>query len=318
MIPLQSAIQPIVMVHGGAGDISESGHAGKFHGTKMAVQLGYAALMETGSVLDAVETAIRSMEVDETFNCGYGSVLTRNYTIEMDASIMNGRDLRAGCVSGVRDILNPISLARRVMEHTPHTFIGGHEATRDLAQEAGFKILNPGDLVTPRAKAALDNYLANQVKDKDGVGTVGAVAIDEFGNMAAATSTGGLTGKWAGRVGDTPVIGSGTIADNRYGCMSATGDGDHVLRVNLGRDILNRIRYLNADVHTATRDALQELLTMTGHIAGVIVIDKNGEIALDWNTEKMSFAYRKGDQLCYGITKEHRDNPLCEQVAANE
>lgn len=210
----------------------------------MAARLGYQKLQTTGSVLDAVEAAVRSMELDPVFNAGkffliidqsidsidfnrnllncfikgYGSVLDINGVVEMDASIMNGSNLMAGCVTLVHDILHPVSLAKTVMLKTNITFLGGPSVTQ-FAHEQGIQILPPGSLVTEFAKKSLDEYKKDQAAGKTvssvgEVGTVGAVAIDAYGNVAAATSTGGLTGKPPGRVGDSPILGAGNYADN--------------------------------------------------------------------------------------------------------
>lgn len=305
----------MILVHGGAGTISVSSFPARFRGTKQAVRLGYEILSVGGSALDAVEMAVKSMELDENFNCGYGSVLTLNYTVEMDASIMDGATLNAGCVTLVKDIFHPITLARRVMDKTPHTFLGG-EATREFANSEGFKILDAGALVTERARASLDAFIAGQLRDDMmSMGTVGAVAIDANGNVAAATSTGGMTGKYVGRIGDTPLLGSGTYADNRFGAVSTTGYGEYIMRFNLAKDILNRMRYLGETAEEATQNSLTEMVEITGFTAGAITISKDGDLGFNWSSETMSFAYQKTPtEMCYGVTKDHIQLPICETV----
>lgn len=300
-------------MHGGAGTISEPRWPAAYRGTKQAVRLGYDILSAGGSALDAVEMAVKSMELDENFNCGYGSVLTLNYTVEMDASIMDGATLNAGCVTLVKDIFHPISLARRVMDKTPHTFLGG-DATRQLSNAEGFKILEEGALVTERARIALDAFINGQLReDMTSMGTVGAVAIDENGNVAAATSTGGMTGKYVGRIGDTPLLGSGTYADNRFGAVSTTGYGEYIMRFNLAKDILNRMRFLEESPVEATQNSLLEMVDVTGFTAGAITISKDGELGFNWSSETMSFAYqRTSEEICYGVTKDHIQIPICE------
>lgn len=228
-------MEPIVLVHGGAGDIPSSRVQGKLRGVRESAQIGYYILMQTGNVLEAVEAAVKHMELDQDFNAGYGSVLTTEGTVEMEASIMDGKTLKAGCVTGVVEIMHPITAAKKVMEKTPHNFLGFHGANRFIKQQE-FEILQPGALVTDHAVAALEHWKEDQKsgnlkfakteighrKDEKGE-TVGAVAIDQYGNIAVATSTGGITGKLPGRIGDTPVIGGGTYADNRYGGCSTTG-----------------------------------------------------------------------------------------------
>lgn len=282
-------------------------------GTTQAVRLGYEVLFSGGSALEAVEIAVKSMEIDSSFNCGYGSVLTLNYTVEMDASIMDGATLNAGCVSTVKDIFHPITLARRVMENTPHTFLGG-SATRDFAIKEGFKILEEGALVTERARLALDAFLRGEFDEAMmSKGTVGAVAIDSDGNVAAATSTGGMTGKYVGRVGDTPLLGSGTYADNRFGAVSTTGYGEYIMRFNLAKDILTRMRYLDESAAEATHNSLLEMVELTGYTAGAITVSKDGDLGFNWSSETMSFAYQKSEgEICHGVKKEHIDAPVCQ------
>lgn len=259
----------------------------------------------------------------------------------MEASIMSGDDLNGGCVTLVEDILHPITLARRVMENTNHTFLGGDGAMR-FAKEQGIEILKPkGQLVTQQAKDALENFKRDKAKgistvnakteighskaDENigDVGTVGAVAIDKDGNIAVATSTGGMTGKIVGRIGDTPLIGSGTYADNNCGLLmrhlrnveeeinffffkipggvSTTGHGETIMRYNVAQKILQRIEYLGEDAQTATRTVLEKMTERLTYGAGAITIDANGNVGYYVTSKKMSWAYRKGDQVHYGI-----------------
>lgn len=294
-------MHPIVLVHGGAGDIPDSRDAGKLTGCSLAAKLGYQSLICSGSVLDAVEIAVKSMELDENFNCGYGSVLTLNGTVEMEASIMNGSDLRAGCCTLIKDIYHPVSVARRVMERTPHNYLGG-EAAMEFAIAEGFKVEPPGSMVTEKAKEALEDFLKNKSLARSEVGTVGAVAIDAEGNLAAATSTGGRTGKYRGRIGDTPLLGSGTYADNRFGAVSTTGMGEDIMRFVLAKDIISRIEFLKVDAETATRDSLLEMRKRTSGTAGAITIDNQGNVGVYWTSEKMAWAYQKGNKLFSGIS----------------
>lgn len=217
-------VVPMILVHGGAGDIPDSRDEGKFLGCKLSARVGYKKLLETGSVLLAVEEAVKVLELDPNFNAGFGSILDLNGDVVMEASIMDGRNLSAGCCTLVTDINHPISLARLVKDNTLHTFLGGENAMK-FAREQGIEILPPGVLITDNAKEALAefkkaleqgedvNNAKTEIGDRDG-GTVGAIAIDADGNVAAATSTGGITGKAPGRIGDTPIIGAGTYADN--------------------------------------------------------------------------------------------------------
>lgn len=304
------------MVHGGAGDIPRERVNGKLLGVKLAAKKGYLKLKQTDCVLDAVEEAVRSMELDPYFNAGYGSVLTTAGNVEMEASIMNGTTLHAGCATLVKDIMHPISLARRVMK-TPHNFLGG-EGVMQFARNEGFEILSPpGQLVTDYAREALEEWKESQRRgevsfarteigsvnkyNKTEVGTVGAVAIDDQGHIAVATSTGGITGKLPGRIGDTPLVGSGTYADDRVGGVSTTGHGETIMRHCLAHDILKRIEYLGEDAQTATENSCKKMTEKLIGTAGAITIDSNGRIGVAFNSERMAWAYLKGNTIAFGI-----------------
>ncbi|CAO1356625.1 unnamed protein product [Diamesa hyperborea] len=262
-------MEPIVLVHGGAGNIKKAEFEGILSGCKLAAKLGHNVLLETGNVLDAVEAAVKSMELDELFNAGYGAVLTSEGKLEMEASIMNGKDLKAGCVTGIVDVTHPISVARRVMEQTPHNFLGYEEQWSLLNNKRGE--------------------------------TVGAVAIDKYGNIAVATSTGGRTGKLPGRIGDTPIIGSGTYCDNKFGGSTTTGDGDTIMRACLAYDILKRIEYLKEDAQKATENSCKSMTDRLVGTGGAITIDKNGNVGISFTSKAMAWAYQKNDKLFYGI-----------------
>lgn len=293
-------MDPIVLVHGGAGDIPKSRVSGKLRGVRQSAEIGYNILMQSGSAIDAVEAAVNHMELDEYFNCGYGSVLTSEGTVELEASLMEGKSRKAGCVCGVVDIMHPISAARKVMEKTPHNFLGFHGANRFIAKQ-GFEILSSGALVTEYAQEALEEWREAQkygggmgfetrteIGHKKGeVGTVGAVAIDSQGNIAVATSTGGITGKLPGRVGDTPIIGSGTYCDNRFGGVSTTGHGETIMKACLAHDIIKRIEYLGEDAQTATETACKNMTEKLVGTGGAITIDNKGEIGIYFTSKRM-------------------------------
>ncbi|CAH0750771.1 unnamed protein product [Diatraea saccharalis] len=223
-------MKPIIIVHGGAGDIPDSRVQGKLIGTKAAVIQGYEVLLKSGSALDAVEAAVVAMENDENFNAGYGSVLNLDGEVEMEASIMSGTNLDVGAVTLIKDFPNPISIAHKVLTDSPHSLLGGDGAKR-FALAKGFSTVSPESLVSHNARKALQNFLKHGefgrteigAQDKADVGTVGAVAVDSNGFVAVATSTGGMSGKAVGRIGDTPQIGSGTYADDNIGGVSTTG-----------------------------------------------------------------------------------------------
>lgn len=240
----KALIEPCVIVHGGAGTIPASREEGKLRGVRKAANIGYNKLMESDSSIAAVEAAVRYMEYDEYFNAGYGSVLTSEGVVEMDASIMCGRTLNFGCICLVRDVLHPISLARLVMTKSRSKFLAEGAAIK-FGREHGMRVLHPrGQLVTDFTSSVLQIFVKDQTrktKRDDFVheavgetGTVGAVAIDKFGNLAVATSTGGIAGKMPGRIGDTPVLGCGTFCDNNFGGISTTGHGDILMRACLG------------------------------------------------------------------------------------
>lgn len=255
--------------------------------------------MQTGSAMDAVEAAVKHMELDEHFNAGYGSILTTEGTVEMEASVMDGKTLKAGCITGVVDIMHPITVARRVMEKTPHNFLGFHGANKFIKQQKEFELLKPGALVTDHAKAALESWKEDQKSGnlkfaKTEIGhtksdgeTVGAVAIDQYGNIAVATSTGGITGKLPGRIGDTPILGSGTYCDNRYGGCSTTGHGETIMKSCLAFDIIKRIDYLGEDAQTATETACKNMTEKFIGTGGGITIDSNGKVGVSFTSKKM-------------------------------
>lgn len=250
-------------------------------------------------------------------------MLTIDGNVELEASIMDGRNLHGGCVTGIKDILYPITVARRVMDKTNHNFLGG-DGAMEFARNEGFEILKPpGQLVTPYALEALDEYKAELATGRDmtyakteighneneilrdigEVGTVGAVAIDAHGNIAAATSTGGITGKLHGRVGDTPLLGSGTYADNFVGGVSTTGHGETIMRFNVAQTIIKRMEFLKENAQTATTTSLEDMTKRLTGTAGAITISAKGEIGIHFTSEKMAWAYRKGNDIHYGIRK---------------
>ncbi|CAN7983678.1 unnamed protein product, partial [Ixodes hexagonus] len=239
-----SAMVPVIVVHGGAGSMSPDIMADKLKVLRQAVDAGFA-LLDTGrdaAALDAVEAAVRVMEDHQSCNAGYGSSLTLDGKVEMDALIMEGTQMRAGAVGAVRKVRNPVTLARHVMEkarHPPfsatdHVFLVGHWAD-DFAAEAGLPLVENQSLVSAKAVKRLEEHktflqTVKEYKNEKDHDTVGAVAVDSRGRVACATSTGGLTGKRAGRVGDSPIVGSGGIADDALGAVSTTGHGEALMR----------------------------------------------------------------------------------------
>ncbi|CAD0199419.1 unnamed protein product [Chrysodeixis includens] len=314
-----SKMQPIIIVHGGAGDIPNSRLKGKIDGIKVAVTAGHECLMRGGSALDAVEAAVVCMEKDENFNAGYGSVLNLRGEVAMEASIMRGEDLNVGAVTLVTDFLHPISIAHKVLTDSPHSLLGG-EGAKLFALQKGFKTVPPESLISENAKKALENFLKhgdfNRTEigpQEGGVGTVGAVAIDCNGHVAVATSTGGMSGKAVGRIGDTPQIGSGTYADDHIGGVSTTGHGESILKYCLAHSII-KLMEGGMDAKKATTVAVNGMTKRLLHTAGAITLSKDGDIGVHFSSRRMSWAYIKDDHIHYGIEQgEELKEPYCPQ-----
>ncbi|XP_073945454.1 probable isoaspartyl peptidase/L-asparaginase GA20639 isoform X2 [Choristoneura fumiferana] len=302
-----SKMKPIIIVHGGAGDIPQSRVKGKLDGTKAAVIAGHRVLESGGSALEAVEAAVVSMELDENFNAGYGSVLNLRGEVEMEASIMCGKSLDVGAVTLVKDFLHPISIAHKVLTESPHSLLGA-EGAKIFALEKGFETVPPESLITQQAKDALQNFLKHGefgrteigLQDEGGVGTVGAVAVDAGGHVAVATSTGGMSGKAVGRIGDTPQIGSGTYADDKVGGVSTTGHGESILKYCLAHSIINAMRDgTHADI--ATKKSVIGMTERLNNTAGAITLSKDGDVGVHFSSKRMSWAYIRDTEIYYGI-----------------
>ena len=257
-------------------------------GLSSALDAGLAILAQGGHALDAVEAAVRVLEDDPQFNAGRGSVFTADGRVECDAAIMDGRDRMAGAVAGVRSTRNPISLARAVMEQSPHVFLAGMGADA-FARAKGLEEAAPEWFETPERRRQLDELLANPDAPFDlgmKYGTVGAVARDMSGHVAAATSTGGLTGKKWGRVGDSPLIGAGTYAEDRAGAVSCTGAGEFFIRLGVAHEIAARTRLCGELMQQAADDMIAELTTLGGK-GGVILAPRHGQPGWAFNTPGM-------------------------------
>jgi beta-aspartyl-peptidase (threonine type) len=282
--------RPAIVVHGGAGrlipDVAESRRIG----VRQAATRGWDVLSRGGSSVEAVEEAVRLLEDDPAFNAGRGACLNRDGEIELDASIMSGRDLEAGAIGAVTQIPNPISLARALMEAGRHVLLVG-EGARRFAAQAGIASCPPESLVTARQRA---RWAEQAAADRMPGGTVGAVARDRTGSLAAATSTGGLPFKAPGRVGDSALIGCGTYADDRLGAASCTGDGDAIIKLVLARTALEHLA-VERDPMAAAKRAIDLLTARTGADAGIILIDPIGRIGHARNTAQMTCAYVLGD-----------------------
>jgi beta-aspartyl-peptidase (threonine type) len=285
-------------------ELDESGRAG----LNSALDAGEAILAAGGSALDAVEAASRVLEEDSCFNAGRGSVLAYDGHVELDAAIMDGRDRRAGAVAGLRSTRAPISAARAVMEQSPHVLMS-YEGADDFACEAGLEQVPNRWFVTPERRRQLEELMAQGGGAFDAdikYGTIGAVAVDLDGHVAAATSTGGLTAKRWGRIGDAPLIGAGTYADDRAAAVSATGLGEIFIRAVAAHELCARVRMSGADLQEALDGVLGEVQALGGN-GGLIAVSPSGEAAWGFTTPGMyrGMAGPEGRQVAiYGEESE--------------
>ena len=280
-----------LMIHGGAGSMERGKLAPQVEAkARAALQSALAAgtgiLVGGGRALDAVEAAARVLEEDPCFNAGRGSVLTSDGRIELDAAIMDGRTRRAGAVAAVRTTRAPITLARLLMDKGPHVFLSFDGADR-FARDAGLEQVDNSWFETAERRRQLGELLAGDgFDDEVKYGTVGAVAVDVHGHVAAATSTGGLTGKRWGRIGDSPLIGAGTYADDRSTAVSATGSGEYFIRVVAAHEVASRIRLRGEPVQTALDGVLAEIKALGG-VGGLIAVAPSGDAAWGFTTPAM-------------------------------
>lgn len=298
----------VMVVHGGAGTIlkknmSPAQEAAYRAGITRALQAGYKILSTGGTSLDAVTAAVKVLEDDSLFNAGKGAVFTHDGRNEMDAAIMDGKTRAAGAVAGVTIVRNPITAARAVMEKSEHVMMVGPGADK-FAKEAGLEIVDPSYFRTEMRWRSLQQALKDDslkkiqsnaavtpaklgIKNRDNkFGTVGAVALDKQGNLAAATSTGGMTDKKFGRIGDSPIIGAGTYANNQTVAVSCTGWGEYYIRNVVAYDLSALMEYKGLPVQQAAREVITKVGNMGGD-GGLIALDKNGNMAMPFNTEGM-------------------------------
>jgi beta-aspartyl-peptidase (threonine type) len=250
-----------------------------------AIQTGYAILARGGTSIDAVEATIRAMEDSGLYDAGRGAYYTKEGVPEMDAAIMDGRTLQAGSVAALKHIANPIHLARLVMEKTPHVLLVA-DGAEEFAKSQGIELVSPYYFYTERE---WNRYKDAQKKKLGGSGhgTVGVVALDQAGNLAAGTSTGGTVLKMPGRVGDSPIIGAGTYANNESCAVSATGTGEYFMRNVVASDICARVRYLHVPLEQAANDVVMKELVAQHGDGGVIALDRKGNVATPFNTTGM-------------------------------
>lgn len=297
-----------MVIHTGAGNFTLESlgdrQAGMRAAMTSALTAGHKALAGGGSALDAVEAAIVMLEDSPFFNAGRGAVFTHEGTNELDASIMDGAGVRAGAVAALKHIKNPIRLARLVMEKSPHVMMAG-EGAEAFAKEQGIELVPESYFYTERAWQQLQRVLEQErakpetrvmpqlfdQREERHFGTVGAVALDRQGNLAAATSTGGLTNKRFGRIGDSPIVGAGTYANNRSCAVSATGQGEYFIRYTVAHDICARVEYQKIPIQAAADAVVQNVLKPVGGQGGVIGMDRSGNVAMSFNVTGMGRGY---------------------------
>ena len=285
---------PKLIVHGGAWNIPDEYVSDHIRGIEKAIGATYPKLLKGMSALDAVEYAVNILEADPTYDAGKGAFLNEIGEVELDAIIMEGRTLDVGAVAALQNILNPVSVARKVMEETEHCLLTGAGALA-FAKKMGFEELTPQALLTERELAFFNSIKNNEsfethhpfeFQPRD---TVGAVAMDEDGNLAVATSTGGTARKLRGRVGDCPIVGGGAYADNELGAVSATGWGESIMKVVLSKRVCDS--FVNSTAMDAVVSGIQYLQQRVNGLGGVIGINKNGDYGFAYNTNRMARGY---------------------------
>jgi beta-aspartyl-peptidase (threonine type) len=287
-----------LVIHGGAGTITRASmtpekEAAYRAGLEEALRAGHAVLERGGTSVDACVAAVKVMEDSPLFNAGKGAVYTADEKHELDASVMDGATMKAGAVAAVTRVKSPIELARLVMDRSEHVMFAGAGAER-FAQQHGIELVDNSYFDTPERLEQLHKAKAKEaspatapaLSERDKHGTVGCVALDKHSNLAAATSTGGMTNKRFGRVGDSPIVGAGTWADNETCAVSATGHGEYLMRLVIAHEVSSQMRWGKMNLHDAAHGAIDRL-TKLGGTGGIIAIDRQGNIAMPFNTEGM-------------------------------
>ncbi len=303
-----SSHSPVLLVHGGAWAIPDDAVESHLNGVRKALAAGWAALRKGGSALNAVESAVMTLEDDETFDAGRGSFLNRDGKVQLDAFLMDGENLRAGGVGCVERIKNPIHAARVVLEKSPHVYFVTEGAER-FAEENGIQLIENTELVVPREverwkNAKEQRYLTTPSEfcsPTSSHDTVGAVALDAKGNIAGGTSTGGTLNKAPGRVGDSSLIGCGCYADNDTGAASTTGWGEPMMKVVLAKWATDRVGYGDAP-EQAAREAIHYVHRRVHGHGGIILLDRKGRAGVAHNTPRMAWAVQRVDGTQSGIT----------------
>jgi beta-aspartyl-peptidase (threonine type) len=311
-MPEQDAPAWAIAIHGGAGVIERSSMDAETEqayrvALDSALTIGEAILNDGGTSLDAVEAVVGWMEDNPLFNAGRGAVFTHEGRNELDASIMDGSTRKAGAVGGVRHVRHPVRLARAIMDRSPHVFLIGNGA-ETFAAEQGLELVDSSWFFTERRwQSHLRGLESEKQTAEQKHGTVGAVALDRHGNLAAATSTGGMTNKRWNRVGDTPVIGAGTFADNATCAVSCTGHGEFFIRWTVARDIAAMMEYGGASLAEAADRMVMDKLARAGGEGGVIAVDRKGHVAMPFNAEGMYRGYAVPGRRFVGIFKDETD-----------
>lgn len=314
----ESMGKAVIAIHGGAGAISRTQLSAQkeleyVEALSAIVEQAQHMLEEGASALDVVTEAVRQLEECPLFNAGMGSVYTADETHELDACVMDGYSLNAGAVAGVKHLRNPVLAARQVLENSPHVLLIG-EGAEAFAQQQGMTLVNNAFFSTParlqqlqeaKAQGAVSLDHDAPLDERTKMGTVGAVALDKHGNLAAATSTGGMTNKLPGRVGDSPLVGAGCYANNANVAVSCTGTGEVFIRALAAYDIAALMEYGHLSLHDACERVVMEKLPALGGSGGLIAIDSEGNVALPFNSEGMyrAWAYA-GDTPTIGIYRE--------------
>jgi beta-aspartyl-peptidase (threonine type) len=307
---------PILLIHGGAWAMPDDTIAAHKAGISEALAAGYALLERGGCAMDAVEAAVAAMEDNEIFDAGRGSFLTRDGRVQLDALMMNGEDLRAGGVACVERLKNPIRAARLVLERSPHVYFVGVGAER-FARQHGMALIDNTELIVPRERerlmafqhaelqGAVDTTFSGPLMDDSTMAshdTVGAVALDQYGHIAAGTSTGGTLSKAPGRVGDSSLIGCGCYADDDSAAVSLTGWGEPIMKLVLGKWAVDRVA-AGASPQEAATTAIQHLYDRLGGHGGIILLDRKGHVGLAHNTPRMAWGLKTADKVEIGVNR---------------
>lgn len=316
--------EAVLAVHGGAWAVPEKLWSQSIEGVKTAARVGYKVLQNGGSAVDAAEATVVSLEDCPAFDAGTGSVLTYDEQVELDAIIMDGHTLKAGAVAAIRNIRNPVKVARLIMDKTPHILLAGPGANK-FAASHGHNEVDPETLITPYAREELKEYkkyshavdsLFNKTEGNSSIAetcghdTVGCAVLDNNRHLACATSTGGITAKMPGRVGDSPIVGAGGYADDTAGAVSTTGHGEAIIRVCFARHITTLLE-TGCNSKDAISQSLSYMESRVNGFGGAVVVSKSGDVAAEFSTPRMPWAYIKSDKLHFGMHRgQHETEDL--------